>query len=128
MGQGSREVKRDRGFGQVRPVLNEAEDMAQGGGVCLPPQQSLSSSTEAQAHPRATSPVFERADAPLSQSTEIRTFSRSRNAEKNKKNAKKKFFLMNTVPQSTKKRRVEGEKGLNQEGREKTQMLNSKQK
>lgn len=48
--------------------------------------------------------------------------------KKIKKMQKKKFFLMNTVPQSTKKRRVEGEKGLNQEGREKTQMLNSKQK
>lgn len=29
MGQGSREVKRDMGFAQVKPVLNEAEQMAQ---------------------------------------------------------------------------------------------------
>lgn len=89
VGQGSREVKRDMGCAQVRSVLNEAEQMAQGGVVCLPPQQSLNSSTEVQAHPRAIAPVFERADAPFSQNTEIRTFSRRRNAEKNKKHAKK---------------------------------------
>lgn len=72
----------------------------------MPPQHSLSSSTRAQAHPRAISPVFERADAPLSQNTEIRkirTLSRRRNAEKNKKHAKKCFLKMNTIPQSTKK-------------------------
>lgn len=91
----------------------------------MPPQQSLSSSTGAQAHPRAISPVFERADAPLSQNTEIRILSRRRNAEKNKKHAKKFFKKLTPFPKAPKKGETkEGEKGLNKERREKTQKLN----
>lgn len=48
MGQGSREVKRDMGFGQVRPVLKEAEEMAQGGGGVF-----------ASAHPQGPKPTPE---------------------------------------------------------------------
>lgn len=81
----------------------------------MPPQQSLSSSTGAQAHPRAISPVFERADAPLSQNTEIRILSGRRNAEKNKKHAKKFFKKLTPFPKAPKKGETkEGEKGFKQ--------------
>lgn len=99
------------GCAQVRSVLNEAEQMAQGGVVCLPPQQSLYSSTAVQAHPRAIAPAFERADGPFSQNKEIRTFSR-RNAEKNKKHAKQILKNEHHSPKHQKKGEIkEGERG-----------------
>lgn len=83
--------------------------------------------SKASAHPQGLKPTpepppkSEMADAPLSPNTEIRTLSRRRNAEKNKKHAKKFFFKKWTLlPKASKKGEIkEGGKGLNTERREK---------